>query len=386
MKKIVITISIIVVTILVLFVGYATIANRRNAQKNLVLVPVKRGTIIKKAQAIGYIKPLHSNRVKSSVNGTVAELYHDVGDFVKKGEPLVRIHPEPEPSSYAAIYEAYNEAVINLKSAFKNYMRYKEALAAKIITRRYTDYINARNNYKIAQEKYNLAKQKLSLLEKGTTIVGNKTVANIVKSPINGYILSRNVDVGDPVISLSSAQASTTLFTMANMHNLMFEGAVDELDAGRIHLKMLADVTIGAQPNKPIKGMLTKIALRSDQENVKDSDNSKLNSNLPFNVSFSVQVTHLQIPSGLILRAGYSATADIDIKTAKNVLMIPERVLNFTDNDKVYVLLPSGNKQQPTKKQFITIGLTDGMNAEIKSGLKKGDKVVDTSLSDASKP
>ena len=188
--------------------------------------------------------------------------------------------------------------------------------------------------------------------------------------------MTRNVDVGDPVISLSSAQASTILFTMANMKNLVFKGSIDEMDASRIHLGMEAIISIGAiDSKKEITGTVTKIGLQSEQENEK-TGSSSIDSNLPFNVSFQVEISHLKIPKGLLLRSGYSAVATINIKTAKDVLILPERVLHFK-GDAVYVLLPSEKKNEKDIEREVTIGISNGITAQITNGLKLGERVLD---------
>jgi HlyD family secretion protein len=350
--------------------------------KTIPTVTVKKGTVIEKAEAIGYIEPLHSSTVKSAVDGIVEEIYHDAGDYVHKGEPLLKVNPQPEPAEYAAAYEELQKDIAVEKEGKRNLERFLPALKSGLITKNYADYIDAKRTYETDRENRILAAQKLALLDKGTTRVGKKTIANIVKSPFTGYLLTRDVDVGDPVISLSSAQASTALFTMANMYDLMFEGSVDEMDAAKIHLHMPATVIIGAIPDEKIIGELTKIALQSDQEGTTNSTDTTQqksvnnnSTNLPFNVGFQVQVTNLKIPPNLILRSGYSATADINVTTAKDVLVLPERVLHFKKN-KIYILLPSSKGQKP-QQQNVTVGISDGMQAEIKSGVTLGEKVLD---------
>lgn len=342
----------------------------RSNQQAVATIKVAKGSIIEKAQAIGYIKPLHSNNVKSSVSGIVALIYHHEGDFVKKGEQLVKIKPAPSPTEYAQYYEQFSTAVAAEKSAFQDLTRYRRALKSRYITHDYQYYIAAKKNYATAKAQRILAEQKLALLDKGKIKVANKTIANIVTSPISGYILSRKVDIGDPVISLSSAQSATNLFTMANMHDLMFEGSIDEIDAAKIHMRMPAVITIGALPKQKIYGELTKVALQSDQENKEVAED------LPFNISFKVQISNLHLPKRIVLRSGYSATADINIKSAKDVLILPERVLHF-DKNKPYVLFPPKKKGDESIKRFVSIGLSDGLNVQIKSGLALGDEVMD---------
>lgn len=373
MKKIVITLAILALIVL-LSVLYLKHRAKENAPQ-APTVTVTRGSVTEYVQAIGHIKPSHSSTVKSAVDGTVGEIYHYEGEYVTKGELLLKVKPEPEPSSYAETYENLQEAIAVEKSAKDSLNRYKSALASGLITKNYTDYINAQQSYATAHEQRLLAEQKLALLDKGTTKVGKKNIANTVLSPINGYILTRNVDIGDPVISLSSAQASTALFTMADMNDIMFEGSVDEMDVAKIRLHMPGTITVGADPTTKISGELTKIDLQSEQENANTGSESP-DSNLPFDVSFRTQITNLQFPKGYMFRSGYSATADIKISEVKNVLTLPERVLHFKGNQ-VYVLLPPEKSGEKPKTKTVTLGLTDGLVAEIKSGLREGEKVLD---------
>lgn len=374
---------IILIVFVLVIVGVLFYLSRHGkSTKAIPTVTVIKGTVVEKAEAIGYIEPLHSSTVKSAVDGIVEEIYHDAGDYVQKGEPLLKVKPQPEPAEYAAAYEELQKDIAVEKEGKRNLDRFLPALKSGLITENYADYIDAKRTYATDRENRILAAQKLALLDEGTTKVGKKTIANIVTSPFTGYLLTRDVDVGDPVISLSSAQSSTALFTMANMNDLMFEGSVDEMDAAKIYLHMPATVIIGAIPEQKIIGELTKIALQSDQEGTEtNSDNTQQKSvndnstNLPFNVSFQVQVTNLKIPPNLTLRSGYSATADIKVTTAKDVLVLPERVLHFKA-DKIYVLLSSGNGQKP-REQDVTVGISDGMTAEIKSGVTLGEKILD---------
>jgi HlyD family secretion protein len=373
MKKFLIALGIIILIIIV-----AVVYLRHRIKTNIVQAPivaVARGSVVDRAQAIGHIKPDHSSTVKSPVDGSVAEIYHYEGEYVTKGTLLLKVKPEPEPSTYAETYQNLQQAK-GVEKTSKAYLdRYKLALKTGLITKNYYDYIQAQQSYVTAHEQRILAEQQLALLDKGSARVGNKNIANIVVSPIDGYILTRNVDIGDPVISLSSAQASTALFTMANMNDIMFEGSVDEMDAAKIHLRMPGVITIGANPEVKITGELTKIDLQSEQQNA-TTGSPDPDANLPFDVSFKVQVTNLKFPQGYILRSGYSATADIKISEVNNVLVLPERVLHFK-GEQVYVLLPPLKPEQEPIQRLVTLGLSDGLNAEIKSGLREGDKVLD---------
>jgi len=364
---------IVFVIVALIIIGSIFILHHQKKPHQIATITVKKGTITEKAEAVGYIKPRHAITIKSEIAGTVAKIYHDEGDYVKKGAPLIKIKPTPSPTEYAQAEEELAETAATEKIASSDIHRYQTALKLGYITRHYTDYIAAKREFLTSKLKHGLAAQKLALLKQGKTVVAGKSIANIIKSPIDGYILSRAVDVGDPVISLSSAQASTALFSIANMKDLMFEGSVDEMDAAKIHLGMPAKITVGALPEVKISGKLTKIGLQSEQQQGTDTDTDTS----PFNVGFKVQITDLIFPNNIILRAGYSATANINIKTAKNTLILPMRVIQFK-NGNPYVLLPMPNHKKP-KIQPIKLGISDGIQVQILNGLSQGEKVLDLS-------
>ena len=133
-----------IVIILAIASGFIIWSQKNKCTNNVVpTVTVQKGTIVEKAQAIGYIEPLYSNTVKSSVGGTVAKIYHYEGEYVPKGELLLEVNPEPEPADYATTYANLQEAIHTEESQKKNLARYEEALKKGLITANYTDYINA---------------------------------------------------------------------------------------------------------------------------------------------------------------------------------------------------------------------------------------------------
>jgi len=365
---------LVIIVIMLLAAGGWYFYHQRKNTKPALTVTVKKGAIVEKAQAVGYIKPRNSITIKSQVGGIVEKLFHYEGEYVKAGEQLLSITPTPSPTEYATAYEAVEEATATEKSAQQDLSRYQKALKGGLVSKSYGEYIAAQKNYQTARSQRILAGQKLALLKKGQTVVAGEKIANVIVSSINGYILNRDVDIGDPVISLSSAQSSTPLFTIANMQNMMFKGEVDEMDAAKIHVGMPATITIGSVPGKKITGLLTRISLQSEQQDVAQGS-TVANQDSPFSVGFQVEVTKLQVSKNLVLRSGYSAIANIKIKEAKDVLVLPERVIHFKKGQS-YVLLPAPPSQKP-KQQPVKIGLSDGMRVEIQQGLKLGDKVLD---------
>lgn len=352
-------------------------------KKPAITVPtviVTKGSITEQAEAVGYIKTHYFSTVKSQVDGIVEAIYHDEGDYVAKNMPLAKIKPMPSPEKYAMAHQELASAISKEKEAGAVLERQKHLLDNRIISANNADYTFAQKEYILAKNDKALAEQKLALLERGETIVGGKQIANVVVSPIDGSILYRGVNIGDPVISISSAQAATTLFTVANVQDLMFQGSVDERDAAKIKVGMTANIKIGSMPDQKITGKISRIALQSDKENKENSAASSQSSmkdgqNSPFNVGFKVEITDLQFPKDVILRSGYSATASVEIKKVNDVLMLPLRLVQYKDT-KPHVLLPTKKDKKP-KQQPIELGASDNINVEIKNGLKLGDKVID---------
>ncbi|MFA6408732.1 MAG: efflux RND transporter periplasmic adaptor subunit [Gammaproteobacteria bacterium] len=374
MKKKLITFTILAIIAVIFFYSWHHKSTSKIAPK---FVTVQLGDITEQAEAIGYIKPRHSMIVKSQINGTIAEIYHDEGDLVKKGEVLLKVNPTPSPENYAEVYQSVISSRAKEQTTANDLRRYRNALKANIITSNNVDYVAAQRSHSLAKEELMLAEQKLSLLDKGSAKVGDKSIANIVVSPINGFIITKMVDVGDAVISLSSAQASTALFALADMNDIMFRGSVDEMDAAKIKTGMPTNITIGSMPDTPIVGTLSKIALQSDKENSsKNISSSTSTTNSPFNVGFQVEITDLKWPPGTVIRSGYSAIAKIKIQTAKNVLILPARLIHYKDEKPFVFMTPKDGEEKPLE-QPVKIGMSDGMNVEIKEGLKAGDQVLD---------
>lgn len=367
----------IVVSIMILAIIIHWLKPAAKADDNLI--KVTRGNIIEKALAVGSITPLHSISVTSSFAGTVAKLFHDEGDFVKKGDVLLEVKPNPTPADLDTAKRTLDEKQATEKNAANHLKRYQSLLKQGYVNQ--DDFDQANKDYQTAKIQRQLAQEQLSILQQGKATVAGQTIQSIIVSPIDGYILSRAVDAGDPVVPQTDYQTGKTLFTIANMKDLIFKGQVNEIDVGKLHNGMPASLTLSALPDSKITGTLTKIALESaqlekqnDSSNNTSNQNSASSNNAPFNVGFNVTINNLVIPPNMQLRAGYSANAEITIKQANNVLILPERVIDFKEG-KNYVWLP-GKNDKPQQHE-IKIGISDGINVEVISGLKENQQVLD---------
>jgi len=177
---------------------------------------------------------------------------------------------------------------------------------------------------------------------------------------VTGTVLELLVNEGDPVVPLTSYQAGTPLTTLADMSQLVFKGTVDEIDVGKLKEGMPARIKIGAMPDASVDGTVYKIAPKS-----KTAEGATL---------FDVEVA-LKPGANVVLRAGYSANADIVVREKTGVLLIPERLVTFADG-KATIEVPPHGDGDPVKKD-IKVGLSDGINIEVADGLQLKDQVVE---------
>ncbi len=320
-------------------------------------VSVTRGQIVEKALAVGTIEPRVEISVKSQVSGVVGRLYADVGDLVRAGDPLLEVRPNPTPLELADARRQVELRQIELDNLKRDITRQSSLKEQGLVSER--EYELTQQRYAESQVQLKMAQERLGLLEEGKVNVATDKIETVVRSPITGFILEKTIQIGDPVVPLTTYQEGTVLMTMAEMKDLLFRGTVDEIDVGKLREGMPVTIKIGALPEARIDGMLFKISLKA----------KKQESATVFPVEISLVDTH-----GTRLRAGYSANADIIIAKEDSALMIPERLVTFAgDSATVTVLLPDGK----TEKRVIKTGLSDALNVEIVSGLAQGEKVVE---------
>lgn len=323
-------------------------------------VAVSRGTIIEKALAMGEIMPRHEVAVKSKISGTVAKLFVEDGDPVKEGEPLLEVKPSPTPLEYAQAKRSLEMRLLLEEQRQADLERTKGLLERGMVSQAEND--KAREAFDQATLQRRLAEEELAILDKGKAVVAGRSVESLILSPVAGSILKLNVAVGDPVVPLTSYQPGTELLTMADMSDLLFKGTVDEIDVGKIREGMPVELKVGAFPDKLVQGVLSRISLKSQKK-----DNATV---------FEVEITQLQVPGDLVLRAGYSANADIVIRRAADVLRLPERVVEFR-GDSALVRLPPAAVDAVPEERPIKVGMSDGINLEVQEGLKEGDVVME---------
>jgi HlyD family secretion protein len=320
-------------------------------------VKVVRATIVDKALAVGTIEPENEISVKSKVSGAVKRIFADAGTFVRAGQPLMEVKPDPTPLELAEAKRNLEMAEVELANMKKDSIR-QQSLAGKqlISTREFDDF---QQRYDESELRVKIARERLELLESGAVDIGGTKIESIIKAPIDGFVLSKTVEVGDPVTPLTSFQEGTVLMKMANMDRLLFKGTVDEIDVGRLREGMEAEIKVGARPSDRVVGTLTKISLKAEKR-----ENATV---------FPIEIS-IPRSSNTVLRAGYSANAHIIIQKKDSVLSIPERVVTFR-NDSAFVRVSLGSARD--EERPVKTGLSDAITIEVLSGLQEGEEVVE---------
>lgn len=357
-----------VVKILLLFVvlagtvvgGYAWVQNKQSSGPGYTLVDVTRGDITEKAVAVGQVEPRFKFNIKSKISGVVRKTRAEVGDKLEAGAPLFEISPDPTP---AELLEAERQ-IETAKSAYTRAKveleRSQELMKQGLETQ---DNLDARlESYDLARIELKSSRDRLQLIQEGKISGRGEKMETVVRSPAAGILLERLVNSGDSVVPLTSYQEGTKLASIADMSDLIFKGTVDEIDVGKLETGLPVRLKIGALPDATITGRLSRIAPQAIEK-----DNAKL---------FEVEI-ELDPHDNVLLRAGYSANADLVIREKKDILLVPERLVIFEEGGaNTYVEIPGEGPEAEPKKVPVKTGLSDGLNIEITSGLKEGDQLV----------
>jgi len=354
-KKISITVVIlaVVATAIFLFVSDGS-ASRDEGPRTVAVI---KGEIIDKALAVGQIEPRKQIAVKSKVGGIVRRVFVDVGDHVKVGDPLFDIAPDPTPVEFAEAKRQVELYEVTFANVEREYERSKSLINKQLISTQ--EFETKAAEYEEAELRLKLAREKLALIESGSVLVADREVDNIIKSNINGTVLTRDAEEGDPVVPLTSYQSGTELMTLAYMDDLLFKGNVDEIDVGKLKVGMEIELEVGALPDVAVTGRLTRISPKAHRE-----EGATL-----FEVE--AEIDQAGVP---FLRAGYSANANVMITKKTDILVAPERLIRMEDSVATCEVMDTAGV---ITTREIEVGLSDGMSIEIRSGLEEGELLVE---------
>jgi HlyD family secretion protein len=322
-----------------------------------ILTP-ERTNLEKTTIATGKIEPRDEILIKPQISGIIAEVYKEAGEMVKSGEVIAKVKVIPELGQLNSAESRVRLAEMNAKQAENEYGRNEKLYKDKLISRE--EYERAEVTVKQAREELQAATDNLQIVKEGITQNSASFSSTLIRSTIDGLILDVPIKVGNSVIMSNTFNDGTTIASVANMNDLIFRGKIDETEVGKVYEGMPVKLTIGALQDLTFDATLEYISPKATEENGANQ----------FEIKAAVNA-----PERVTIRSGYSANAEIVLERAENALAVPESAIEFSgDSTFVYVLTADGSPQQ-FRRQQVEVGLSDGINIVIKSGISENEKV-----------
>ncbi|MCL4812259.1 MAG: efflux RND transporter periplasmic adaptor subunit [Vicinamibacteraceae bacterium] len=356
------------------------------------LATVEKGTMVKSVVATGKIEPISKVEIKSKANGIIERLSVEVGDVVSPGTVLAELDKEllvarlrEEEANLSAALAALTASEAQLRKNVIEAEGPDVEFARRALER--TDNLSkqelvaqsaldeARSNYEVAINRQRSARGQLGVAEARVSEARAKVAQSraavaraqedlrnaTLRSPIQGIVLSRDVEIGSPVSSILNLGANATLvFTLGDIERVFVRGKVDESDIGRVKLGQPAKIRVETFKDRTFDGKVTLISpIGVEKDNV---------------TTFQVEVS-IDNP-GSELKANMTANAEIILEEHPDSLLIPESAVTYDAAKKAFVDVPAASEPNGRRKIEVTLGVGNGTKTQVLSGLKPGDKVI----------
>ena len=313
-------------------------------------------TIVRKTVATGKVIPLEEVEIKPQISGIIEKIFVEEGAKIKKGDLIARVRVVPNEQALNNAKGRIGSARIQQSNAEISYNRNKALYDKGVISRSEFEAIEL--TYNQAKQDVQNAQSDYQIIRKGSS--GSSGSANTnIRATTSGMILEIPIKEGYQVIESSNFGAGTTIATIADMTKMIFEGKVDEAEVGKLKEGTEIEVALGAIDKKKFPAKLTFIAPKGTEESGA--------------VQFKIKAD-VTLDESYFIRAGYSANADIVLEQKDSVLSVKESLLQFDKKtEKPYVEIKTGDDEYERKD--IEIGISDGINAEIISGITAEDEI-----------
>jgi len=309
-----------------------------------------------KIVATGKLNPEEEIELKPQISGIVDKILVEEGDIVQKGDLIAKIRVVPDEQSLVSA----NSRIKTTKFSYENskilFDRNKILYEKGVISKQ--DFETNKLNMNQAKESYSQARKDFKIIKQGSISGGGSANTNII-AQISGTILEIPVREGDQVIESNNFNAGTTIATVADMSQMIFEGKVDESEVEKLEEGINIKVILGAINEKEFPAKLTFVAPKGIEQSGA--------------VQFTIKAD-VEVESSKSIRAGYSANAEIEVESKDSVLVINESLLQFNRiTEKPFVEILNNNGEFRTKN--VEIGISDGINVEIIEGVKLTDQI-----------
>jgi len=357
MKKVVTIIVLLV--IVALFGGSLYYLYQKNQESPEVFkteTPTTQ-TIVKKTMATGTLVPREEVDIKPNISGVVDRLFVKAGDNVEVGDMIAQLKVVPNITNLNSAKNQVRQSKINLENEKKVFSRQKELYEKGVISE--NDFDLAKNSYDNELQTVKAAEENLEIISTGTTQDAGNAATTEIKARISGMVLDVAVEVGNQVIEANNFNEGTTIATIAKTDDMIFQGKVDESEVGKIKEGLPLEITVGAIEDETFNAILDYISPKGTEEN----------GAVQFDIEGSLKET-----KGIFIRAGLSANASIILERSTDVLAISESLVQFEKETKEpFVEVEVGDQQ--FEKKMVELGLSDGINVEVISGVEESDKI-----------
>lgn len=359
MKK---TMRVIGLCLLTLFVGYTLYFLWEKSQPEPVvyeLISPQKRTLVKRTTVAGSMEPRRQVSVKPLATGVIGSLLVESGDRVRVGDLIATVKIIPDMAQLNEAKSRVESATINLEEVQREYNRVRALYEDGVVSR--ADFDKSSNQLESAQESVKAAESQVQVITQGQSSRSGGVNITDLRSTMTGVVLSVPVKVGSSVSGTSAFTEGTTVAKIGDMSDVIFRGYIDETEVAELQQGMEMELHLGSMQEVSIPATLDKIAPEGELQN-----GAKM---------FEVKATAC-IPDSVTIRSGYSANASIVLGKAGNVLSCDEAAITFEKGKPyVYVLVsdPADVTHQKFERRAVTIGLSDGLFIELKSGVKAGE-------------
>lgn len=381
-KAIYIILGLVFAVALISGIGYVIKSNSKQSEAFLTRKPTIQN-MEDKVMATGKIIPKEEIEIKPNIAGIIDKILVDEGDRVEAGQLIATVRIVPNIAEVNNAQQSVQNAQLQINNAKMNVSNmqtqftmseklYKQGVISK------QEFLTAQQQLYTQQQALKNANQQLVTAQKTLQIAKTGAIPELqglattqIRSKASGTVLEVPVKVGSQVIEANSFNAGTTICSIADLNSLIFQGEIDEAQAGKLKQGMDMNIVIGALQNKTFPGKLTMIAPKG-----KDTNGT---------IKFPVE-GDVNNPNNEYIRAGFSANGEIVLSSQKNALLLDESLIQYEKKSgKDVPFVEVKQKDGTFKKVYVKLGASDGINVQILSGIDKNAEVKVWNPSDKDK-
>ena len=364
------SVRVVMTALVLLLIGAAVLFTLRRPPDPIAtpLTEVERGTVIHQVVVVGRVVPRTEVQVKATIPGVLSRVVVQPGESVQRGQLLATIRPVADPVSLSDARARVEQAALQKQAAARELERQRKLQLGAAV-----DLDLARDALRVAEVELAAAKQAVRLIAEGTS-QGRGQASTHVLSPLDGTVLAVPVVVGSFVSDTNPYRDGTTIAVVAEMGAILLKGQMDESRIAELKLGMPLSVQEGARAQERFDATLEYIAPQATIEHTGvGTAATAATKDLPGRVTrFEIWAA---VPADVVgeLRAGYSATAEIELGRCEDVLVVNEGALTFRDG-RPHVMV-HGPERKISERE-IEVGISDGIRIEVVSGLDLGERVA----------